>query len=474
MSIMTRDLFSAPRNIALCSLFLMGLFHLLVVFFANGATTAQVENWASVAVVGTLIYLAATSVAVHKTVVHTYVFFLACTGLFVGGRYVAHAIGYDPMDNKWPSTMFSVNMPYFIVMSLTSEEALRLTSYIVTCLLSLHAGYMFAIAYRGISFGSVDSRLNNFLKFPALILAILSFSVFLISFPEVYHVAHTQSYTSIYKGSADFTTRGSTAAQYGLLLALGLAFASKIKWLSYLTLCMLGIYYAASMSVGVRGGMMGFALLFVWVVHTQIRPINRFAIIAIPVLMAALMFLSSFGVRDFHFGEHASNLLPWFIDNQGHTALYIFSATQVDSYPAIAYLHSMFPVAPMIAKIIGLSIPLDELYFGQYLSKLYLVDGAYQNGNGMGWSLFADFYAYSLGVPLLYIPIALVFGAALSKLVNSTNTLVFGAHVMLFVKIMLLPRTGLYSIIPFVIAYLMILFISYVGLRFLSKPLSNQ
>jgi len=308
------------------------------------------------------------------------------------------------------------------------------------------------------------------LKVPAIILAAISTFAFLISFPDIYRNVHSDGYLSLYNtASSDFTTRGTTAAQYGLLLALGLAFASNTRWLGWTVLALLAIYYAANLQLGVRGGIMGFALLCIWLFHIKIKRIDRIALIGIPMILSALIMFAAFGPRAGDFGPNTYLYFPWFIDNQGLTALYIHSAMQIDSYPSLAYIHGIFPAIPTIAKLWGSSIPLDQLYFGQFLSKTTLSGNAYQQGFGMGWSVFADFYAYTLWVPGLYLIAATGFGAALAKLVNSTNTLVFGAHVMIFVKIMLLPRTGLYSVAPFLLAYLAIITTCYFGNRLMRK-----
>lgn len=465
------DTFSEPRHIAITSAWLIGVFYLLWLFAPESTTIEQAETWTTIGVLGTLAYLISSSVIVHRTVVHTYVFFLGCMALFIAGRYVAHAMGYDPMAaEKWKSRMFGINMSYFIIMDLGPKEAIRLSLYIVTCLLAIHTGYMYALWKKP----TEVSQSNNLewtyiLKYPAIALAVISAMVFAMSFPEAYRIVHSEGYIALYRGAADFTTRGSTAAQYGLLIALGLAFASRTKWLTWCVLGLLAIYYIASLKIGVRGGIMGFALLCVWLFHTQIRRIDKIALIGLPIVLAGLLMLATLGARNFYFDEHATDLLPWFIDAQGYTALYVYLATTIDAYPTLAYIHSIFPATPTIAAMFGSSIPLDQLYFGQHLSKTVLLGDAYQSGQGMGWSVLADFYAYTLWVPGLYIVVAAGFGAALSRLVTSTNPLIFGAHVMLFVKIMLLPRAGIYSIIPFLIAYAGIVVACYIFSRFISR-----
>lgn len=467
------DRLSNPRNIALTSLGLIPLFFFLWFIAPVNPTMQQAENWSTLSMVGSLAYLAISSILVHRTFVHTYVFFIGCMSLFIGGRFIAHAMGFDLSILEMESSFFSVHRPDFVTIDLSANEGLRLSLYIVTCLHAMHAAYMFVIwkKPKGIV-PTIDLEWTKTLQIPAIILATASSLAFLISFPEVYRSVHSDGYISLYNtASSDFTTRGSTAAQYGLLLALGLAFASRSKWLGWCILGALAIYYTANLQLGVRGGIMGFALLFVWLFHTKIKRIDRIALVGVPIILASLLVLAALGPRAAHFGENTAVYLPWFIDNQGLTALYIHAAMQIDAYPSLAYLHSFFPATPTITALLGITVPLDQLYFGQFLSKTTLSGNAYQQGFGMGWSLLSDFYAYTLWIPGLYLIAAAGFGAAMAKLVSSTNPLVFGAHVMIFVKIMLLPRTGLYSVIPFLLVYVAILAACYLGNRIMRRKL---
>ena len=465
--------FSDPRTIAWISLGLIAFFLLLQLAVPTDLTMQTTETLATCVVVSSLAFLLVSTILIHRTVVHTYLLFISCICLFIGGRFIAHAMGFDLSILKMESNFFSVHRPDFVTINLDAKEGLGLSIYIATCLHAMHAGYMFSLRNKPtIPVPSVDLEWTTSLRIPAVILAIASSLVFLNSFPEVYRSVHSDGYISLYKTTtSDFTTRGVTAAQYGLLLALGLAFASRSKWLGWVILGLLAIYYTANLQLGVRGGIMGFALLCIWLFHIKIKRIDRIALVGIPLILAGLLIFAALGPRAAHFGPNISLFLPWFIDNQGLTALYIHAAMQIDTYPALAYFHSIFPATPTAAALWGVSVPLDQLYFGQYLSKTTLSGDAYQQGFGMGWSLFSDFYAYTLWIPGLYLIAAAGFGAALQKLVASTNPLVFGAHVMIFVKIMLLPRTGLYSVIPFLLAYLAILGFFYFANRIIWQKL---
>ncbi|MBK4995862.1 O-antigen polysaccharide polymerase Wzy [Pseudomonas sp. S37] len=464
-----------PRNVALVSVALIPLFFCLWLMAPESATLQQAQAWATISMVGSLAFMLVSSALVHRTLVHSYIFFLGCTALFIGGRFIAYAMGFDVAMLKMESNFFSVHRPDFVSIELTAREGLRLTLYLVTCLHAMHAGYMFSLWKKPVSVAPrQDLQWTSSLLIPAIALASVSALAFMVSFPDAYRAVHNNGYVALYgSASADFTTRGSTAAQYGLLLALGLAFASRNKWLGWCVLGLLAIYYTANLQLGVRGGIMGFVLLCAWLFHTKIRRIDRIALLAIPLLLGGVVVMAAMGTRGIDFGASKALLLPWFIDNQGLTALYIHSALQIEHYPALAYVHGVLPITPMLAALNGTSIPLDQLYFGQYLSKAVLAGDAYQKGFGMGWSLFADFYAFTLWVPGAYLIAAATFGALLARLVNATHPLVFGAHVMIFVKLMLLPRTGLYSVIPFLLVYAGIVVACYIGSRLWRRRLGQ-
>ncbi len=465
------DAVSNPRNVALVAVVMMAILFCIWLIPPESVTLQQAQAWATIGMVGVLAFMILSSALVHHTLVHSYVLFIGCASLFIGGRHIAYAMGFDVAMLKMESNFFAVHRPDFVSIELTAYEGLRLTLYLVSCLLAMHAGYMVSLWKKPASnAGSRDMQWTSYLRIPALALAAVSALAFMISFPDAYRAVHGSGYISLYESaSTDFTTRGSTAAQYGLLLALGLAFASQSKRLGWCILGLLAIYYTANLQLGVRGGIMGFALLCVWLFHIKVRRIDRLALLAIPLLLGGIVVLAAMGNRGIDFGESTVMLLPWFIDNQGLTALYVHSALQIDHYPALAYLHGVFPITPALAALCGTSIPLDQLYFGQYLSKMALAGDAYQKGFGMGWSLFADFYAYTLWVPGAYLVAAAGFGALLARLVNATHPLVFGAHVMVFVKLMLLPRTGLYSIIPFLLVYAAIVLACYLCARLLAR-----
>lgn len=424
----------------------------------HGPPMMEIERWSTVAVLSTLASMLVTAALVHRTLIQTYSLFLGCSAIFVGGRFIAHALGFDPSALGMESNLFAVHRPGFITLELGASEAIDLAFYIVTALMAMHVGYLWAIPPAVAQPAGPPPEWLHALKWPALALTIVSIGFYLYSYADTLQAVYNEGYISLYSGKVqDFTLRGRSIAQYGLLIALGLAFASGTVWPQALVLTALGAYYIGGLAIGVRGGVMGFGLLCVWLYHSRIRRIDLTALISIPLLLAGLLAASMLGVRNPHFGRHISLFIPWLLDNQGLSMVYIAAARRIAEYPLLAYIHGIVPIAPVVASLAHHPIPLDQLYFGQYLSKMSLAGTAYRDGFGMGWSVLSDFHAFTFGVPGIYVLSAGVCGAGFSKLVNSTNPIVVSAHAMVFVKLMLLARTGLYSIIPYLLGYVAIL-----------------
>jgi hypothetical protein len=449
------ELLSNPAHIAVTSVCLIGVVLLASVFPAMDLTIQDVEAVATPAIVMCFAYMVLSAVFVHRTVIHTYVLFLGCTSLFIGGRFIARSLGFDVVTFLGQETnIFAVNRPGFVTLSMSPVEALDFSRFIITCLLSIHAGYMVAMVNllkKQPNHSTVDITFT--LRCAAILLAVVSVALFAWGYGDVYAGVMKVGYLSQYQGSIDYTLRATRVAQYGLLLAMGLAFASRTRWLEILVYVLLAIYFVGDLALGIRGGIMGFALLTFWLFHMRVRPIRWGAIVMVPVVLVGLLLVADLGVRNPQFGDRGGFhvYLLWFMDTQGLSAIYAQSALRIDNYPALAYLHSLVPVVPIIAKALDVSVPPEQLYFSHYLSKSILA--GYSQGQNVGWSLLADFRVYTFSIPGLYALAAGLFGWIFGRFACSTHPLVMGAHCMLFIKIMLLARTGLYSILPYLIAY---------------------
>jgi len=191
-----------PRTVALVSSAIIPVFFGLWLMAPDSVTLQQAQNWSTVCVVASLVWMILSGALVHRTFVHTYILFLGCTALFIGGRFVAHAMGFDVSILGMESSFFSVHRPDFVSIELTAQEGISLTLYIVTCLHAMHAGYMFSLwkaPVPKVQPAQIPWAIS--LRIPAIALAALSVIAFMVSFPDAYRAVHSNGYLSLYETS---------------------------------------------------------------------------------------------------------------------------------------------------------------------------------------------------------------------------------------------------------------------------------
>lgn len=484
-------------------------------------------------------FLGLSAIWVDKTIINPYLFLLATTLLFVGGRFIAHPIT--------EAAIFSdLN---FSPIVLSAEEASALVGKVLGGLLFIHAGYCFIRWHerKGTLRLPHQAPLPDF-TLPAVVLLAVSTAVSVYGIILHYTACSQLGYMSIYQDQqSDNLTRFASIGQYGLLLAMGLAFATPRKWLQMLSFGLVTAYFMAYLGLGLRSGFLALMLMGLWLVHTRFKRLNIFTVILVPVVMFAVAQLSiTVGCRaqsiaaadeassrleqqDSKLSERASdqpelksgtpslsNTLPpvsaqvealdshlaeaarqenelseaplpvvtgpstlelfkqrlrleelaWFCYFQGSSLVYSGAAMRLDHFPAEAYFQSFIPGFSQINARLHPDTPVSDYYFPHYLAKTFSEE-KYNQGFGIGWSMFSDFHALSFGSLIGYVLVAFVFGALLSYffIAAETSALFLGALVCVFLKLMLLPRSGVYSVLPYIVVYALL----YVMIRFAYK-----
>lgn len=428
-----------------------------------------------------LAFMGITTLASDRTVVHPYLFFLGTTLLFIGGRFVSMIMG---VGTEVPI----FNDASYVPVALDGAEAGRLMSLVAAGLLAMHAGYMTARAlerWGRLRFPADAPRPE--LTVPALAVLAIAGVLCVVGIVQHYDACARIGYLGLYQNQGtDNLARAASVGQYGLLLGAGLAFASPCRWLHVLALTMLGGYFAVYLGFGLRSGFLAFVLLATWLIHTRVRRLNILTVAVIPLLMFGLaqLFITT-GCRTVAgpaFGLSQTVVLPeggsdgtepslqetmtalrdrvglsgaaWFAYLQGSTLVYTGLAMRLEDYPREAFAQSFVPGFSRIARIFQPDIGSTSLYFPHFLSYTYSPE-LYGKGMGIGWNLFADFHAFSAGSPALYLLVAALVGFGFRYVLGASrrSAFFFGALVCIFVKLMLLPRSGLYSVIPYLVVY---------------------
>lgn len=459
------------------------------------------------------IHLAATAFVlglytmwVERTIVHPLLFLLVTTSLFIGGRFIAALLAID-------APVFSDG--HFVPFTLTDVESAALTASISAALLGIWGGYYLLRHLLASGTISVPNDQAHPYVIPLVVLLLfVGIAGTVFAGFDLAAACRADGYLGIFKSHGmDNLTRIGLLSQYILLLASGLAFASGNRALRVIAVCATGAYFLLYFAFGVRSGFIGFVFLLIWLFVGNLR---AWRLLALPfiffcVFMAA-QFVISFGCRgdatresveksndsveqlkgndfldqkksnDFvaeiknneTVDKKGSNDSVYQINNliervglsgarsfaylQGSTLVYVGMARRLENYPATALVGSLIPGFGLFARTVDPSLRNQDILLPHYLAASYSPK-LYSEGYGIGWSLFADFHVYSGGSPFIFVTLGGLFGALLCYLVVGGRKSAFlnGALIAIFIKLMILPRTGLYSIAPYMIAYMSLL-----------------
>ncbi|MGE8178730.1 O-antigen polysaccharide polymerase Wzy [Pseudomonas fluorescens] len=498
---------SIPVHTLLCAFsFLAGL-----VALNQSSLIAGSEPWfntfAGIELLAIILFSAVTTALIERTIIHPYIFLQGTLALFIGGRFLASPLLDAPIftDNN------------YIPMELSYSESSHLMSFVCGALLMMHAGYLL-IRTLGekahITFPKDSAQKGLFI--PSLALLLVSAIISIYAITQHYAACMERGYMAIYQDQGtDNLLRLSSIGQYGLLLGAGLAFATSKRWLQILAVSLVTGYYIAYLGVGLRSGFLALVLMATWLAHTRLKRLNILTLIFVPLVMFGLAQLSTtVGCRasggaapekespaialeesspppatatasnEVFFNnsnpeiENIENFavapekkhtvsslqrfkenlkleqLAWFSYLQGSTLVYTGAAMRIDAYPTSAYLQTFFPGYSQVAHMLHPEIASSDFYFPHYLARSYSEE-KYEQGFGMGWSIFSDLAAFSKGNTFLYALFSLALGAALAYFIKGieSSAYLYGALVCIFMKLMLLPRSGLYSVIPYLAVY---------------------
>lgn len=411
--------------------------------------------------------LAALSAAwLERSLVSPYLFLLGTLALFFGGRFLARLIGID-------APVFADDN--FIPMTLSGKEAVGLMLAVSTTLLLIHLGYLASLqAFARGWLKPATDQAHAALVPGTVVLLVISGAAAGLGLYQNYLACMDLGYMGVYRDQGtDNLLRFASIGQYGLLIGLGLAFASGRRWLEAVALLLVSIYYTAYLGFGVRSGFIALALFIVWVVHVRVRRLGLASLAMIGGGLFLIAQLSLFySCRDLGAqavaepktayqtqpkSSYGLTSLGWFLYLQGSTLVYTGAALRIEDYPATAVAQSLVPGFSQVWSRIDPKVPTADYYFPHVLARAYSAE-KFEQGYGIGWSMVADIHAYAQRLPPLawILPIVIGFGLASLSRLAASSALAAGALATIFMKLMMLPRAGLYSIIPYLLAYLIL------------------
>ncbi|MDV4235105.1 O-antigen polysaccharide polymerase Wzy [Acinetobacter baumannii] len=252
--------------------------------------------------------------------------------------------------------------------------------------------------------------------------------LFILWFPISYEMISmfmVAGYEGLYTGQADYSFGAQRIASLLLPIMVATGVLCNNKRSLYFSLFILFLYILVNLFVGQR------ALLFVWVliclwmynlITKRDLPFFKISLLGISLMIFA-QFLESFrgGRGDFDL----ENPLTKFIYVQSLTYMLPSIVNSLDTeWPTLAYVTMFFPVAGLFSSL-GLVIGSQNYNSGAFFAYT-LNSSLFDNGFGLGWSVFLDLYILSGRNYLLLSFFSFIFGLIFCYLIEkSKKNLIF-------------------------------------------------
>lgn len=224
-------------------------------------------------------------------------------------------------------------------------------------------------------------------------------------------------------------------------------------------------------TTGSRAAFIGGLILLIWMIFRNRRVKKIFYLFGIGIcilVISGLNWLASLsGARAF--GE-SSNLLETVsetIYSQGITLMVFNSSIHTEGFSILGAIKTIIPGIQAIFPLFGIT-QRHEFDWSSYMTFTENKN-AYQDGFGLGWSIYSDFYIFSLGfLPLFYLFIYL-FGRLIVNLSKSSGYYNEGLIFIFILMLFSINRGQLSPLIFSMIVYsLLCLFIGTLKVRKLS------
>lgn len=298
------------------------------------------------------------------------------------------------------------------------------------------------------------------------------FCVFLIftAFPLLYKTTYTSiidavnfGYLSAFKNSQSdsYSTPLALLALLFVTVGLGLSYTIKHQYPRFYKAYLLLFIINSFMSImtGGRAGLVTTLFMILWFKYHnkkgggQLIKLFFLSVIIVIVLNYIMTLTGRLVGVDMSFSDLVFNL----IDSQGVTFFVFSLSTTITDYPVLPYIKTIIPGSAVIYNLIVERIAPHSASFPNYLS--WKIDSdLYGKGYGLGWSLFSDFYLFSLGIYPVYL-LFCVFWGRLLAILSQNSCYTNGLVVALMPSIYLANRSTISSIVPYFILYTVIFFI---------------
>lgn len=393
--------------------------------------------------------------------ISVYSLFYFTTLIFLCGRFFSIFLGYS-------EELFS--MDFFSYRILNDYEKNRLMLYVFLILVSLEVGlYLSRIIFKKEKDKKINLYLNTYILW--FIFSIVSI-ILIISLPDVFNKVLLSGYLAIHQGQADGYSFGILGKVTTLLYALlGFALVHNNKNLKISVIAVLIIYSILYMIIGSRGTFVCTLLFLLWAYYDYgNKSVNLFKlfsyIVAIVFFLISFFSLISLRAKDITISNQGlKDSILNLLYEQGITLMVFNEVFYLDKYPLLPMIQNFIPGSIFIASKLDLADPYNISY-GNYLASS-LNSSLFEDGYGLGWSVFSDLYVISFGIYFIFGLFVILFSLFLNFTELMLNRSMFWKILVISTlpALLFLPRSGLYTYFPL----MYYVFILYLLVRFKLK-----
>ena len=215
---------------------------------------------------------------------------------------------------------------------------------------------------------------------------------------------------------------------------------------------------------GGRGAFGSILMFFIWYYSLNHKVNLRILAIGGTLALAILLVLSNQSKRSVDSGNSfttVNEVAALFFYAQGESLSTFEASRGIKKYPWLCYVQSFVPGTSFLYYHLasdGHALRNNDTSFSLYLSSC-LNPERFALGDGAGWTYMSDLYLFSGRTYWGFALLALLSGIIIGwlEIKSHTNNLCKVVLFAIFLRLMILPRTGLNYIIPLIV-YILVLF----------------
>lgn len=388
----------------------------------------------------------------HFRLTPFFLFLVTFCFLFIGGHFWGNLFSPDLLSTRVGSFMNPVPS--------TDEEWNKTLIYILIFLYCTLLGYEKTYAKNefplsnSIYLQPIGNR-NKYQSLNVFLTAVfipLSFVVINSQYKALLQVL-VVGYNAIYSDqSGNYSSNSSLFVLFYFFFAVTMVYGNKKNRILYLILLFLDCFI--KILAGGRGSFGSFLMFGMWLYsfkwNISMKKIGILGCIALIFLLGMSQISKRSQDKDLEY-NNINDVVGLFVYAQGES-LSTFESSRNYTYPAIAYVQTFIPGSGFLyAKLIDTSSKNYESSFSLSLSR-HINRKRFEEGDGVGWTVMSDIYLFAGRTWVGFILLSIILGCCFAKIeIKSKKTLVWRVVLFaIFLRLMILPRTGLNYICPMI------------------------